>query len=54
LDDKKLYEQGMFTLIVPFTCIFADFGKFAAPAEEDGLLSPACAINRMIGIIVAP
>ena len=39
LDDKKLYEQGMFTLILPFTGIFVDFGKFAAPAEEDGLLS---------------
>ena len=40
LDDKKHYEQGMFTRIVPFTGIFVDFGKFAAPAEEDGLLSP--------------
>ena len=40
LDDKKHYEKEMFTRIVPFTNMFADFGKFVSPAEEDGLLSP--------------
>ena len=36
LDDKKHYEKEMFTRIVPFTNIFNEFGRSAAPTEEDG------------------